>query len=256
MLTEVCIVKDKVFPVVMYGCESWNIKKAEHQRIDAFKLWCWRRLFRVTWTARRSNRSILKEISPECSLEGLMLNLKLQYCGHLMRRADFLKKTLMLEKIEGKRRTGWQDEMVGWDQLFQWTWVWANFGDGEGLVSLVCCSSWDHKESDRTEQQFHNSFSSVQFAQSCPTLCDPMCHSTPGLPVQYKLQEFTQTQVHWVSDAIQPIRALLSPSPPAFNLSQHQGLFQRVSSSHKVAQVLEFQLQHQSYQRIFTTDLL
>ena len=93
-----------VFPVVMYGCESWTIKKAEHQRIDAFELWCWRRLLRVPWTARRSNQSILKEISPGCSLEGLMLKLKLQYFGHLMKRADSFEKTLMLEKIEGRRR--------------------------------------------------------------------------------------------------------------------------------------------------------
>ena len=97
-----------VFPVVMYGCESWTIKKAECERIDAFELWCWRRLLRVPWTARRSNQSILKEISPEYSLEGLMLKLKLQYFGHLMQRADSLEKTLMLGKIEGKRRRGWQ----------------------------------------------------------------------------------------------------------------------------------------------------
>ena len=97
-----------VFPVVMYGCENWTIKKAEHQRIDAFKLWCWRRLLIVPWTARRSNQSILKEISPECSLEGLMLKLKLQYLGHLMRRVDSLEKTLMLGKIEGRRRRGGQ----------------------------------------------------------------------------------------------------------------------------------------------------
>ena len=104
LLTNVCIVKAMVFPVVMYGCESWTIKKAEHQRIDAFELWCWRRLLRVPWTARRSNQSILKEISPEYSLEGLMLKLKLQYFGHLMWRADSLEKTLILGKIEGRRR--------------------------------------------------------------------------------------------------------------------------------------------------------
>ena len=97
-----------VFPVVMYGCESWTIKKAERRRIDAFELWCWRRLLRVPWTARRSNQSILKEISPECSLEGLMLKLKLQYIGHLTRRADSFAKTLMLGKIEGRRRRGQQ----------------------------------------------------------------------------------------------------------------------------------------------------
>ena len=102
--TKVHLVKAMVFPVVMYGCESWTIKKAEHQRINAFELWCWRRLLRVPWTARRSNQSILMEISPGCSLEGLMLKLKLQSFGHLMRRADSLEKTLMLGKIEGRRK--------------------------------------------------------------------------------------------------------------------------------------------------------
>ena len=106
MLTNVRIVKAKVFPVVMYGCETWTIKKAECQRIDAFELWCWRRLLRVPWTARRSNQSILKEISHECSLEGLMLKLKFQYFGHLMLRVDSFEKTLMLGKIEGRRRKG------------------------------------------------------------------------------------------------------------------------------------------------------
>ena len=106
--TKVCLVKAMVFPVVMYGCESWTIKKAKCQRIDAFELWCWRRLLRARWTARRSNQSILKEISPECSLEGLMVKLKLQYFGPLMRRADSFEKTLMLGKIEVKRRRGRQ----------------------------------------------------------------------------------------------------------------------------------------------------
>ena len=108
LLTKVRLVKAMVFPVVMYGCESWTIKKAEHWRIDAFELWFWGRLLRVPWTARRSNQSILKEISPGCSLEGLKLKLKLQYFGHLMRRADSFEKTLMLGKIEGRRRRGWQ----------------------------------------------------------------------------------------------------------------------------------------------------
>ena len=104
-----------VFPVVMYGCEGWTVKKAEHRRIDAFELWCWRRLLKVSCTARRSNKSILKEISPECSLEGLMLKLKLQYFGHLMQRTDSFEKTLMLGKIEGREEKGMtQDEMVGW----------------------------------------------------------------------------------------------------------------------------------------------
>ena len=108
LLTKVHLVKAMISPVVMCGCESWTIKKAEHRRIDAFELWSWRRLLRVPWTARRSNQSILKEISPQYSLEGLMLKLKLQYFGHLMRRADSLKKTQMLGKIEGRRRRGRQ----------------------------------------------------------------------------------------------------------------------------------------------------
>ena len=117
-----------VFPVVTYGCESWTIRKAERQRIVAFELWCWRRLLRVPWTARRSNQSILKEISPEYSLEGLMLKLKLQYFGHLMRRADSLEKTLMLGKIE-KGGEGDDREWDGWmASLTQWTQVWVNSG--------------------------------------------------------------------------------------------------------------------------------
>ena len=113
--TKVHLVKAMVFPVVMYGCESWMVKKAECRRIDAFELWCWRRLSRVPWTARRSNQSILKQISPGCSLEGLMLKLKLQYFGHLMRRVDSLEKTLMLGGIGGRRRMRMtEDEMAGW----------------------------------------------------------------------------------------------------------------------------------------------
>ena len=106
LLTKVHLVKAIVFPVVMYGCENWTIKKAEHQRIDAFELWCWRRLLRVPWTAWRSNQSILKEVSPGYSLEGMMMKLKLQYFGHLMRRTDSFEKTLMLGKVEGRRRSG------------------------------------------------------------------------------------------------------------------------------------------------------
>ena len=120
--TKVHLVKAMVFPVVMYGCESWTIKKAEHRRIDAFELWCWRRLLRVPWAARRSNQSILKEISPGCSLEGLMLKLKLQYFGYLVWRADSFGKTLMLGKIQGKRRRGWMASPI------QWTWVWVDLG--------------------------------------------------------------------------------------------------------------------------------
>ena len=115
MPTKVLKIKVIVSPVVMYGCESRTIKKAEHQRIDAFKLWCWRRILRVPWTARRSNQSALKEINSEQSLEGLLLKLKLQHFGYLMRRADSLEKTLMVGKIEGRRRRVWQrDKMVGW----------------------------------------------------------------------------------------------------------------------------------------------
>ena len=108
LLTKVHLVKAMVFPVVMYRCESWTMRKAERQRLDAFEMWCWRRLLRVPWTARRSNQSILKEISPECLLEGLMLKLKVKYFGHLMRRADSSEKTLMLGRIEGRRRRGRQ----------------------------------------------------------------------------------------------------------------------------------------------------
>ena len=126
LATKVHLVKAMVFPVIMYGCESWTVKKAERRRIDAFELWCWRRLLRVPWTVRRSNQSILKEICPGCSLEGVMLKLKLQYFGHLMWRVDSLEKTLMLEGIGGRRRRGWQ--------------------------SLVGYSAWGCKESDMTEQ--------------------------------------------------------------------------------------------------------
>ena len=123
--TKVHLVKAMVFPVVTYGCECWTMKKAEHRRIDAFELWCWTRLLRVPWTARRSNQSILKEVSLESELEGLMLELKLQYFGHLMQRADSYEKTLMLGKIEGRRRRdnrGWDGWMAS---LTRWTWVWV-----------------------------------------------------------------------------------------------------------------------------------
>ena len=153
-----------VFPVVMYGCESWTINKAEWQRIDAFELWCWRRLLRVLWTEKWSNQSVLKEISPEHSLEGLMLKLKLQCFGHLIWRADSLEKIPMLGKIEGRRRRG--------RQRMRWF---------DGIINST----------DRPSLQ--NQFSSL--AQSCLTLCDPMDCSTPGLPVRHQLQEFTQTHV-------------------------------------------------------------
>ena len=132
--TKVRLVKAMVFPVVIYGCENWTVKKAECQRIDAFELWCWRRLLRVHWTARRSNQSILKEISPGCSLEGMMLTLKLQYFGHLMRRVDSLEKTLMLGGIGGRRKRGQQrmrwldgitDSMDGWVWVNSGSWWWT-----------------------------------------------------------------------------------------------------------------------------------
>ena len=146
--TEVCLVKAMIFLVVMYGCESWTVKKAECRRIDAFELWCWRRLLRVPWTARRSNRSILKEISPGCSLEGLMLKLKLQYFGHLMRTIDSLEKTLMLGGIGGRRRRGRQRmrRLDGITDLMD-----MSLGELRELVmdgGLECCNSWGHKELD------------------------------------------------------------------------------------------------------------
>ena len=158
--TKIRLVKAMLFPVVMYGRESWTIKKVERQRIDAFEMWCWRRLLRVSWTARRSNQSILKEIS------------------------------------------------------------------------------------------------SVQFSRSVVSDWDSTDCSMSGFPVHHQLLELTQTHVHWVNDAIQPSHFLSSPSPPAFNLCQHQGLFQRVSSSYQVAKVLELQPQQQSFQWIFRTDFL
>ena len=140
--TKVHLVKAMVFPVVLYGCESWTVKRAERRRIDAFELWCWRRLLRVPWTARRSNQSILKDTSPGCSLEGLMLKLKLQYFGHLMRRVDSLQKTLMLGRIGGRRRRGrqrmrWLDGITDLMDVSGWT---PGVSDGQG--GLVCCDSW------------------------------------------------------------------------------------------------------------------
>ena len=138
---KVHLVKAMVFPVVVYGCESWTIKKAEHWRIDAFELWCWRRLLRVPWAARRSNQSVLKEINPEYSLEGLMLKLKLQYFGHLMQRTNSFEKTLMLGKIEGRRRRGqqrmrWLDGIT--DSIDMSLGEPLGVGDGQG--GLACCS--------------------------------------------------------------------------------------------------------------------
>ena len=152
MPTKVRLVKAMVFPVVMYGCESWTIKKAEHQRIDAFELWCWRRLLRVPRTARRSNQAILKEISPEYSLEGLMLKLKLQYFDYLMQRTDSFEKTLKRERLkargEGDNR-GWDDCMAS---PTQWTRVWVNSRSWWWTARPGVLHPWGHKESDTTEQ--------------------------------------------------------------------------------------------------------
>ena len=152
--TKVHLAKVMVFPVVMYGCESWTVKKAEHRRIDAFELWCWRRLLRVPWTARRSNQSILKEINPGCSLEGLMLKLKLQDFGHLIRRVDSLEMSSpdAGRDWEQEEKGTTEDEMVGWHHRldgceFEWT---PGIGDGQG--GPACCNSWGHKESDMTER--------------------------------------------------------------------------------------------------------
>ena len=147
--TKVCLAKAMVFPVVMYGCEIWTVKKAEHRRIDAFELWCWRRLLRVPWTARRFNQSILKEISPGISLEGMMLKLKLQYFDHLMGRVDSFEKTLMLGGIEGKRRKGrqrmrWLDGNTDWMDV--------SLSELRELVmerELACCDSWGQKSRTR-----------------------------------------------------------------------------------------------------------
>ena len=172
MPTKIRIVKAMVFLVVMYGCESWTIKKTECRRIDAFGLWCWRRLLRVPCTARRSNQSILKEISPEYSLEGLMLKLKLQYFDHLMRRANSLEKTRMWGRWRGAGKEEAVRERDGWmASLTQWTWVWANSGWCEGQGSLVCCRPWGYKESDST-QGLNNEkffpFSALKNAVSLP----------------------------------------------------------------------------------------
>ena len=150
--TKVCLAKAMVFPVVIFGCESLSVKKAGCRRSDAFELWCWRRLLRVPWTARRSNQSILK-ISPGISLEGMMLKLKLQYFGHLMQRVDSPEKALMLRGIGGRRRRGWrEDEMAGWHHWLNGCESECTPGVGDGQGGLECCDSWGHKELDMTER--------------------------------------------------------------------------------------------------------
>ena len=202
MLTNVHLVKAVVFPVAMYGCESLTIKKVEHQRIDGFKQWCWRRFLRVPWNARRPNQSILKANSPEYSLEGQMLKLKPKDGqidqGHRVDPPEWIHtRPRPLKKVLAEMQSGP-----------------ATLENRDIFVVIF---------KKLNIKPLSVQFSSV--AQSCPTLCDPMNCSTPGLPVHHQLLEFTQTHAHWVSDAIQPSHPLSSPSPPALNSSQHQGLF-------------------------------
>ena len=200
--TKVHLVKAMVFPVVMYGCESWTIKKAEHWRFDAFNLWCWRRLLRVPWTARRSNQSILNEISPEYSLEGLMLKLKLQYLGHLMWRTDSLEKTLMLGKIKGGRKGGDR----GWDSRMashtRWTWVWISSGSwwwtekpgvlqSMGLQRCWLSKTWLSNWTELTEVlQDKNSINMKPGLQSAHRLMITSVYIHPGVISRNPEQQF------------------------------------------------------------------
>ena len=195
----------------MYGCESWTIKKAEHRRIYAFELWCWRRLLRVPWTARRSNQSIRKEINPEYSAEGLMLKLKLQYFGPLVWGSSLLEKSLMLGKIESRRRRGWQDEMVGWHHQLNGHEFEQALGDGEWQGSLAYCSPWGHRESDTTDQLNYNN--------PCGGHCSTNHTFQDQISVFFPLSLFPASpqckfplQLHWGSHSLTP----RSSWPPNF----------------------------------------
>ena len=166
--TQVRLIKSTVIPVVMYGCESWTIKKAEHWRIDAFELWCWRRLLRIPWTARRSNQSILKEISPEYSLEGLMLKLNIQYLVLLMQRTNSMEKTEVVKDWSWEEKGTTEDEMFEWHHQLNGHEFEQASGAGDGQGSLACCNSWDCKESDTTEWLNWTELSAYPM---CPKLC-------------------------------------------------------------------------------------
>ena len=223
--TKVHLVKTLVFPVVVYGCESWTIKKAECWRIDAFELWCWRRHLRVPWTARRSNQSILKEISPEYSLEGLMLKQNSNTWATWCEELTHLKRPWCWEWL----RAGGEGDDRRWDgwiaSLTKWTWVWVSSrswwwtgkpGVLQSMGSERVEHDWTTKLNWTLNIFYVYQFSSVQ-SLSCVWLFVTPCtnHSMPGLPVHHQLLEFTQTHVHRVGDAIQPSHPLSSPSPPA-----------------------------------------